>query len=413
MTIKNKKILIIIGGGIAAYKSLDLIRLLKKEGVEIKTILTKSGKEFVTPLSLTVLTKSKTHVDIFDKNSEAEIDHIALSRWADLVIVMPTTANFMSKLSIGKAEDLATTVLLASNKEILLVPAMNVRMWLHKATQTNLKILHDFGYLFIGPEKGEMACGEFGEGKMSSPRQIFAYLKNYFNKKNLVKKKKWKAVVTTGPTREYIDPVRYISNESSGKQGYEIAVALDKLGIKTTLIAGPSNFVAPKGIKVKKITTADEMLNEVKKTLPVDLVVCAAAVTDFKPSEKNKNKIKKDNMKLKYINLVKNNDILEYISKNNKDRPRLVAGFSAETENLIKNSINKLKRKHCDLIFANDVSQKDIGFNSDYNEVSVIDKKGNVKMLPKNKKSFIANKIAEILLDELLIDDRNINQKIN
>jgi phosphopantothenoylcysteine decarboxylase/phosphopantothenate--cysteine ligase len=409
MTFKNKKILIIIGGGIAAYKSLDLIRLLRKENVEVKTVLTKSGKEFVTALSLTTLTKSKTYEDIFDKNSEADIDHISLSRWADLIIVMPTTANFMSKLSIGRAEDLATTVLLASNKDILLVPAMNVRMWLHKATQTNSKILQDFGYLFIGPEKGEMACGEFGEGKMSSPRQIYAYLKNYFNKKNLVKKKNWKAIVTTGPTREYIDPVRYISNESSGKQGYEIAIALSKLGITTTLIAGPTNLISPKGLEVKKITSADEMLSEVKKSLPVDLAVCAAAVADFKPAEKNKNKIKKESMNLKSINFVQNNDILEYISKNNKHRPRLVAGFSAETENLTKNSINKLKKKHCDLIFANDVSQKGIGFNSDFNKISVIDKKGNVKIIPKNKKSFIANKIAEILLDKLLIDDRNTN----
>jgi phosphopantothenoylcysteine decarboxylase/phosphopantothenate--cysteine ligase len=409
MTLKNKKILIIVGGGIAAYKSLDLIRLLKKDDVDVKTILTRSGREFVTSLSLTTLTKHKAYEDLFDKNSEAEIDHIALSRWADLIIVMPTTANFMSKLSIGRAEDLATTVLLASNKDILLVPAMNVRMWLHKATQINLKILQDFDYLFIGPEKGEMACGEFGEGKMSSPRQIFAYLKNYFNKKNIIQKKNWKAIVTTGPTREYIDPVRYISNESSGKQGYEIAIALNKLGIKTTLIAGPSNLISPKGIEVKKITSADEMLSEVKKLLPVDLAVCAAAVADFKPAERSKNKIKKENVSLKTINFIKNNDILEFISKNNKHRPRLVAGFSAETENLIENSINKIREKHCDLIFANDVSQKDIGFNSDYNKISVIDKKSNIKIIPKNKKSFIANKIAEILLDKLLIDDRNIN----
>ena len=409
MTLKNKKILLIIGGGIAAYKSLDLIRLLRKENVEVRTILTKSGKEFVTSLSLTTLTKNKVYEDLFDKSSEAEIDHIALSRWADLIILMPTTANFMSKLSIGKAEDLATTVLLASNKDILLVPAMNVRMWLHKATQANLKILQEFGYLFIGPEKGEMACGEFGEGKMSSPRQIYAYLKNYFNKKNIVKKKNWKAIVTSGPTREYIDPVRYISNESSGKQGYEIAIALNKLGITTTLIAGPSNLTSPKGIKVKKITSADEMLSAVKKSLPADLAVCVAAVTDFKPEVKSKNKIKKENMNLNSIKFVKNNDILEYICKHNKYRPRLVAGFSAETDNLTKNSINKIKRKHCDIIFANNVSQKNIGFNSDYNKVSVIDKNGNVKIIPKNKKSFIANKIAEILLDKLLIDDRNIN----
>ena len=201
MSLKNKKILIVVGGGISAYKALDLIRLLKKNNIEIKTILTKSGKEFVTPLSITTLTKNKTFEDIFDKNNEAEIDHIALSRWADLIIVLPTTANFMTKLSIGKAEDLATTVLLASNKDILLVPAMNVRMWLHKATQRNLKILQDYGYHFIGPEKGEMACGEYGEGKMSSPRQIYSYLKNYFDQKNLVKNKNFKALVTTGPTR--------------------------------------------------------------------------------------------------------------------------------------------------------------------------------------------------------------------
>ena len=408
MTVKNKKILIIIGGGIAAYKSLDLIRLLKKNKVEIKIILTKSGKEFVTPLSLATLTKSKIFENIFDKDSEAEIDHIALSRWADIIIVIPTTANFMSKLSIGRAEDLATTVLLASNKDILLVPAMNVRMWLHKATQANLRILQDFGYLFIGPEKGEMACGEFGQGKMSSPRQIYAYLKNYFDKKNIVKKKNYKALVTTGPTREYLDPVRYISNESSGKQGCEIAIALDRLGVKTTLITGPSNFVLPSSIKVKKIISADEMLDNVKKTMPVDLAVCAAAVSDLKPKEISKSKIKKTYINYKSINFIKNNDILEYISKNNKHRPRLVAGFSAETENLIKNSIKKMKDKNCDLIFANDVSKKGIGFNSDYNKVSVIDNKGMIQIIPKNKKRLIANKIAQILVDKL-IDDRNIN----
>ena len=408
MTLKNKKILIIVGGGIAAYKTLDLIRLLKKNGAEIKTILTKSGKEFVTSLSITTLTGTKTFENLFDKELEEEIDHIGLSRWADIIIVMPTTANFMSKLTSGKAEDLATTVILAADKDILLVPAMNVRMWLHKATQKNLEVLQDYGYLFVGPEKGEMACGEFGEGKMSSPRQIFFFLKNYFHKKNIVKDKKLKALVTTGPTREYLDPIRYISNESSGKQGYEIALALDKLGIKTTLIAGPSTFVVPKNIKVKKITSADEMLSEVKKALPVDLAVCAAAVADFKPIQKNKNKLKKDKLNFESINFIKNNDILEFISKNNKSRPRIVAGFSAETHDVLGNSIKKLKNKHCDFIFANDVSKKDIGFNSDFNKVSVIDKTGKIKSIKKNKKSLIANIIAQILLDKL-IDDRNIN----
>ena len=408
MTLKNKKILIIVGGGIAAYKTLDLIRLLKKNGAEIKTILTKSGKEFVTSLSITTLTGTKTFENLFDKELEEEIDHIGLSRWADIIIVMPTTANFMSKLTSGKAEDLATTVILAADKDILLVPAMNVRMWLHKATQKNLEVLQDYGYLFVGPEKGEMACGEFGEGKMSSPRQIFFFLKNYFHKKNIVKDKNLKALVTTGPTREYLDPIRYISNESSGKQGYEIALALDKVGIKTTLIAGPSTFVVPKNIKVKKITSADEMLSEVKKALPVDLAVCAAAVADFKPIQKNKNKLKKDKLNFESINFIKNNDILEFISKNNKSRPRIVAGFSAETHDVLGNSIKKLKNKHCDFIFANDVSKKDIGFNSDFNKVSVIDKTGKIKSIKKNKKSLIANTIAQILLDKL-IDDRNIN----
>ena len=409
MTVKNKKILIIVGGGIAAYKSLDLIRLLKKNNNDVKTILTKSGKEFVTPLSITTLTKNKTFEDIFDKNTESEIDHISLSRWADLIIVMPTTANFMTKLSLGKAEDLATTVILASNKDILLVPAMNVRMWIHKATQKNLKTLQDYGYLFIGPEKGEMACGEYGEGKMSSPRQIFSFLDNYFNKKNLVKKKNFKALVTTGPTREYLDPVRYISNESSGKQGYEIALALSRLGIKTTLITGPTNLVSRRDFKTKKIISAKEMLEEVKKNLPVDIAICAAAVADFKPTKKNKNKLKKNQNSLKSIDLEYNKDILEYLGKNNKNRPRIVVGFSAETENLNKNAIIKLREKNCDLIIANDISKKDSGFNSDYNRVSIIDGKGNIKVLNRNKKSFIANKIAEVVLDKLLIDDRNFN----
>ena len=409
MSIKNKKILIIIGGGISAYKSLDLIRLLKKNNNEVKTILTKSGKEFVTPLSITTLTKSKIFEEIFDKNSEAEIDHISLSRWADLIIVMPTTANFISRLSLGRAEDLATTVILASDKDTLLVPAMNVRMWIHKATQNNIKILKEYGYLFIGPEKGEMACGEYGEGKMSSPRQILSFLENYFRKRNFVKKKNITAIVTTGPTREYIDPVRYISNESSGKQGYEIALALSKFGVKTTLISGPSNLIDCNDLIQKKVTSADEMFYEVKKSLPVDLAICAAAVSDFKPIKKYKSKLKKEKKIIKSIEIVKNNDIVEYLGKNNKHRPKLVVAFSAETENLNRNSVSKMKKKNCDLVVANDVSDKKIGFNSDYNEVTIIDNKGKVEVIKKNKKSIIANKIAEIVLDKLLFNDRNFN----
>ena len=315
----------------------------------------------------------------------------------------------MTKLSLGKAEDLATTVILASNKDILLVPAMNVRMWIHKATQQNVKILKDYGYLFIGPEKGEMACGEYGEGKMSSPRQIYSFIEKYFNKKNIIKRKNLKALVTAGPTREYLDPVRYISNESSGKQGFEIADALSRLGIKTTLITGPSYLYPKKDIKTKKIVTANEMFEEVKKCLPVDIAICAAAVADFKPIKKSKVKIKKDNIKLKSIAFERNRDIVEFLGKNNKHRPSLVIGFAAETENLNKNAFSKLKQKNCDFIVVNDVSKKDSGLNSDYNRVSIIDNSGKIKVIKKNKKSFIANVIAEIVLDKLLMNDRSFN----
>jgi|TARA_B110000438_G_C15808792_1_gene648650 phosphopantothenoylcysteine decarboxylase/phosphopantothenate--cysteine ligase len=409
MRLKNKKILLIIGGGIAAYKSLDLVRLLRKEKAEVKTIITKSGKEFVTTLSVASLSNNKPYEDIFDVNNESGMDHISLSRWADIILVVPTTANFMAKLNLGKAEDLATTVILASNKDIILVPAMNVRMWLHKATQKNLKNLQDYGYKFIGPVNGEMACGEYGEGKMASPLQIYSYLNNYFEDRNLVKKKNISALVTTGPTREYLDPVRYISNESSGKQGYEVALALSKLGVKTTLVAGPSELNFSKDLKVKKVISGKEMLNEVKKLLPVDIAVCVAAVSDFKPKFINKKKIKKDYDNLKTINLEKNLDILEYLGKNNKARPRIVVGFSAETENLIKNSKDKLSKKHCDLIIANDVSSKQVGFNVDSNQVSIIDKEGKVELIKKNKKSFIAKFVAKKIVDKFLIDDKNIN----
>ena len=407
MVLKNKKILLVIGGGISAYKALDLIRLLKKNNVDIKTVLTESGKKFVTPLSIAALTKNKVYENIFDANNESEIDHISLSRWADIILVLPATANFISKLKSGRAEDLATTLVLASNKDIVLVPAMNVRMWLHKATQENFKTLVGYGYKFIGPTSGEMACGEYGEGKMSSPRQIFSYLTTYFKNKNLLKKKNLSALVTSGPTREYLDPVRYISNESSGKQGYEIALALTKFGIKTTLIAGPSITNTHKGLKIKKVKTADQMLLEVKKLLPVDIAICAAAVSDFKPKFINKNKVKKD--EIGSIKLEKNIDILNYLGKNNKLRPKIVVGFSAETNNLIKNSIVKLREKYCDFIVANDVSKKNTGFNVDYNKVSFIDKSGKVESISKNKKSYIASIIVKKIVDNFLIDDKNIN----
>jgi phosphopantothenoylcysteine decarboxylase/phosphopantothenate--cysteine ligase len=409
MSVQNKKILLIIGGGISAYKALDLVRLFVKNNIEVKTILTKSGKQFVTSLSITSLSNNKVFEDIFDVNNEKEIDHISLSRWADIILILPTTANMMTKLSSGRAEDLATTVVLASDKDVILVPAMNVRMWLHKATQNNLKTLLDYGYNFIGPINGEMACGEYGVGKMSSPRQIFLFLKEYFENKDLVKKKKISALVTTGPTREYIDPVRYISNESSGKQGYEIALALSKLGVNTTLVAGPTSINYSTDIKVKEINSGLEMMNAVQKLLPVDIAICAAAVSDFKPKNKNKQKIKKDKKNFNSLDLEKNKDILEYLGKNNKLRPKILVGFSAETENLIQNSIKKLNQKYCDIIIANDVSKKETGFNVNFNKVTIIDKSGKIENLPRNKKSYIASKIAKKIIDKFLINDKNTN----
>ena len=407
--LKRKKILIIIGGGIAAYKSLDLFRILKKNNFEIKTILTKSGKQFVTPLSITSLTGKKPFENLFDTRNESEIDHISLSRWADIILVVPSTANFISKLSIGRADDLASTVILASNKDVFLVPAMNVRMWLHKATQTNVTELKNFGYRIIGPVNGEMACGEYGEGKMSSPRQIYKHLKDYFLNKDLVKSKKLKAIVTAGPTREYLDPIRYISNESSGKQGIEIANSLSKLGVKTTLILGPSNLSPDRNVKLIKIVSAREMFEKVKKLLPVDIAVCSAAVSDVRPSFEKKNKLKKNTEDIRNIKFMENPDILNFLSKVNRDRPKLVVGFSAETENITHNSEIKLKTKQCDYLIANDVSKKDVGFNSDYNEVTIMDKFGGKTKIKKKKKSYIATLIAEKIINKLLADGKNFN----
>ena len=405
---KNKKILVIICGGISAYKSLEVIRSLKKRDVSVKTILTKSGKNFVTPLSISSLSQEKVYEDIFSAENEAEMDHISLSRWADLILIVPATANTISKLSYGLTEDLASTVVLASDKQVFLVPAMNVRMWEHKATRKNLNTLFGFGYKFIGPVDGEMACGEYGKGKMSSPRQVISYLEKFFKNRNFLKKKNIRAIITSGPTREYIDPVRYISNESSGKQGYEIALELSRLGIKTTLVSGPTNINYSKEIKVKKITTGKQMFGEIKKILPTDIVVCTAAVSDFKPIIKNKQKLKKKT-NFDKIQLEKNPDILEYLGKNNKYKPKILVGFSAETENVIENSLEKMREKHCDIIVANDVSKKETGFNVDLNEVVIIDKNGDTQSIKKSSKKFIASILARKIINSFL----DINKRLN
>ena len=397
--LSNKKILFIICGGVSAYKSLETIRLFRKNNFEIKTILTKAAKEFVTPLSVASLSQGKVYEDLFNLENETEMDHISLSRWADVVVVAPATANTLSKLSVGSSEDLATTVILASNKQIFLVPAMNVRMWEHQSTKNNLKILKDYGYKFIGPEIGDMACGEYGEGKMSDPLNIFNEISNYLNLK--IKNNKIKALVTAGPTNEYIDPVRFITNKSSGKQGYQLAKSLSKRGFETTLISGPTNLDIGDDIKLIKVQTAKEMFEATQKSLPTDIAVFTAAVADFKIINQKKNKIKK-NEDL-FLKFEKNVDILSYVSKHNSMRPKLVIGFAAETDELEKNANTKLSDKSCDWIIANDVSKKNAGFNSDYNEVTIYykDKKIQKENLSLKKKSEIAEEIVDRIVAQI------------
>jgi len=395
----NKKILFIICGGVSAYKSLETIRLFRKNNFEIKTILTKAAKEFVTPLSVASLSQGKVYEDLFNLENETEMDHISLSRWADVVVVAPATANTLSKLSVGSSEDLAAAVILASNKQIFLVPAMNVRMWEHQSTKNNLKILKDYGYKFIGPEIGDMACGEYGEGKMSDPLNIFNEISNYLNSR--IKNNKIKALVTAGPTNEYIDPVRFITNKSSGKQGYQLAKSLSKRGFETTLISGPTNLDIGDDIKLIKVQTAKEMFEATQKSLPTDIAVFTAAVADFKIINQKKNKIKK-NEDL-FLKFEKNVDILSYVSKHNSMRPKLVIGFAAETDELEKNANTKLSDKGCDWIIANDVSKKNAGFNSDYNEVTIYykGKKIQKENLSLKKKSEIAEEIVDRIVAQI------------
>jgi phosphopantothenoylcysteine decarboxylase/phosphopantothenate--cysteine ligase len=325
------------------------------------------------------------------------MDHIALSRWADIILVAPATANSISKFAQGTTDDLASTVVLASNKNIYLAPAMNVRMWEHKSTKQNLEKLKDFGYKIIGPEIGDMACGEYGQGKMSDPEIISTEINNYFL--NLSKNKRFKALVTAGPTNEYIDPVRFITNKSSGKQGYELAKSLSKKGFDTTLISGPTNLSVDKNIKLIKVETADEMLIATQKNLPTNVAVFSAAVADFKVNKKYKNKIKKqDTLNL---NLEKNVDILNYVSNHNSMRPDLVIGFAAETNDVENNAEEKLNNKNCDWIVSNDVSNKKIGFNSDFNEVTIHYKNKEKEKLLYKKKSEISDEIVDKIIDQL------------
>ena len=395
--LNGKKILLIICGGIAAYKSLEVIRLLRKNGSSVKTILTNNAKNFITPLSVASLSQEKVYTDLFNSDNESEMDHISLSRWSDLILIAPATANTISKISYGLSDDLASTVVFASDKKIFIAPAMNVRMWEHQSNKKNLKKLIDFGHEIIGPEIGEMACGEYGMGKMSEPETIINHINNHFKK--LENNKKFKALVTAGPTHEYIDPVRFISNKSSGKQGYEIARSLSENGFDTTLISGPTNLNPIKGVNLIKVKSADEMLEATLNNLPTDVAIFSAAVADFKVKNKEKEKIKKD--KISELSLEKNTDILGHISNHNSLRPKLVVGFAAETNSLKNNSLKKLSEKNCDWIIANDISKNDIGFESDFNKVSIFYKNNSEENLPKMRKSSLANEIVNRIISQL------------
>ena len=394
----NKKILLIICGGIAAYKSLELIRILKKNNCRVKTILTKGALEFITPLSVSSLSGEKVYTNLFDLENEVEMDHISLSRWADLILFAPASANKIAQLSNGLAEDLSTTLALASDKVIFLAPAMNVRMWENIITKKNLKKLINAKYKIIGPSIGEMACGEYGRGKFLEPLEISNKINDYF--KNLEENKKFSALVTAGPTREYIDSVRYITNKSSGKQGYAIAEELQRSGYHTTLISGPTSLKSPEGVETINVNSANEMYEKTVENLPVDVAIFTAAVADFRVKEIKKDKIKKENFK--NLEIEKTKDILDHTSKHNQLRPKLVIGFSAETNSLEKNSIKKLNEKNCDWIIANDVSNKKIGFDSEYNEVKIFEKnKSNIEFISFNTKEMIAKKLVEKITNEL------------
>ena len=366
-----KKILLIVSGGIAAYRSLDLIREIKRRGDDVTCVLTKSATQFVQPLSFGALSQNKVYTDLFDLESETNIGHIKLSRNADLVVLAPATANILAKMSYGISDSLATSILLANNKPLLIAPSMNVKMWNNPSTKNNIEKLKKYGHIFIGPDEGEMACGEVGSGKMSKVEDIYKEIE-FLLKPGPLKGKK--ALVTSGPTIEPIDPVRFISNKSSGKQGHAIAERLSKLGADTHLITGPVNIPYPDNVRVTEVNTAEEMLNACKNSIPADIAIFAAAVSDWKPTKKFQNKIKKSftdgDLNLSFL---QNPDILRTISETNINRPKLIVGFTLETENLMESARKKMLDKSCDWMIANNHIQKNKSvFNSDMNEVSFL-----------------------------------------
>jgi phosphopantothenoylcysteine decarboxylase/phosphopantothenate--cysteine ligase len=395
--LSDKRILLIVGGGIAAYKSLELTRLLRKAGVAVRPILTQAGAQFVTPLSLSALAEDRVYSELFSLTDEAEMGHIELSRSADLVVVSPATADLMAKAANGMANDLASTTLLATDKPVLMAPAMNVRMWDHAATRRNLATLKADGVQFVGPDEGAMACGEYGYGRLAEPAEIFeaimALLKGA--PKPLAGKS---AIVTAGPTAEPIDPVRVLTNRSSGKQGFAIAAALAELGCRVTLVAGPVAVPTPPGVRRVDVETAQEMLAACEKALPADIAVCVAAVSDWRPEHVSAQKTKKTGDGPPTISLVENPDILATLSKSAR-RPKLVVGFAAETHEVDAYAQAKLARKGCDWIVANDVSIAGT-MGGDDNAVAIVTSQG-IERWERAPKSEVATKLAARMAEEL------------
>jgi phosphopantothenoylcysteine decarboxylase / phosphopantothenate---cysteine ligase len=395
-----KSILLIIGGGIAAYKSLELIRLLKVRNIAVRAIMTKAAEQFVTPLSVASLTGEKVHSDLFSLTDEIEMGHIELSRSADLIVVVPATADLLAKMAQGLCNDLASTTLLATDKPVLVAPAMNVRMWLHAATQRNIRTLITDGIEVIGPTDGEMACGEFGPGRMAEPLDIVAAIEQRlsFDVKLLAGKS---VLITAGPTREPIDPVRYISNHSSGKQGYALAAAAKALGADVTLISGPVALAPPLGVTLVKVETAQDMLKATEEALPADIAIFAAAVADWRVSHVGEEKLKKkSDGSVPSLAFAENPDILKTIATRKSKRPKLVVGFAAETEHVIDHAKTKLAKKGCDLIVANDVSAETGVFGGDRNQVHVIDATG-VETWPGLSKAEVATRLMALLAGKL------------
>ncbi len=397
----SKRILLIIGGGIAAYKSLELIRLLAKRGIASRCIVTRGGQEFVTPLSVSALSGEKVFTELFDLDDEAEMGHIQLSRSADLVVVCPATADLLAKVANGLANDLASTTLLATDTQVMMVPTMNVRMWEHAAVKRNVETLRADGVAVMEPDIGEMACGEFGPGRLPDVALIADEIERQLSGASSQPLAGKHMLITAGPTREPIDPVRFLSNHSSGRQGYAIAGALDELGAKVTLVSGPVSLLAPRGVDMVYVETAREMLAACEKTLPVDVFVSVAAVADWRPAQTAKRKLKlkgKDAAASTQLNLKENPDILATLSRKKNKRPGLVIGFAAETNDVEKFAREKLKRKRCDWIVANDVSGDVMGGLD--NQVSLITKT-DMETWPSMDKTSVARKLAERIAEKL------------